>query len=104
MQRQAGNQSPESPTEKALQGSDKRDDILIIEDHSPYCLEQQSNAFDQHFADQQMQKLARGRYKCSRCGALKVNLRLILSTIHAFDSSVSSLHNTKILFIFHRIS
>ena len=28
--------------------------------------------YDRNFTDQQLQKLARGRYKCSRCGALKV--------------------------------
>lgn len=92
VQRQAGSQSPGSPTEKALQGSEKRDDIVIIEDHSSYCLDQQSSAFDQHYADQQMQKLARGRYKCSRCGALKVRLRFFLFEIlSAFYRAVSSL-------------
>ena len=91
VQRQAGSQSPVSPTEKALQGSEKRDDIVIIEDHSSYCLDQQSSAFDQHYSDQQMQKLARGRYKCSRCGALKVRLRFFLFEIlSAFYRAVSS--------------
>lgn len=74
IQHNLGNHCPDSPTQKALLGSDKRDEIVTIEDHQSFGLELPSNTFDQHFADQQMQKLARGKYKCSRCGALKVRI------------------------------
>ena len=66
--------SPDSPTQIALRGSEKSCDSRGDFQHgneSKFGIEQHRH-FEQNFEEQQMQRLARGRYKCSRCGALKV--------------------------------
>ena len=63
-----------------------RDGIMGLgEQNNRYRTDQQST-FDQNLIELQMQKLARGRYKCSRCGALKVRYQLSLTVQneHAF--------------------
>lgn len=59
--------------------------------------------YDRNFTDQQLQKLARGRYKCSRCGALKVCVShffigiLLSSETCRFETSTSTFYKKNIL-------
>jgi hypothetical protein len=58
--------------------------------------------YDRNFTDQQLQKLARGRYKCSRCGALKVRIPhfiigVLLPSETCLQTSTSTSHQKNIL-------
>ena len=80
--------SPDSPTQIALRGSEKSCDSRGDFQHgneSKFGIEQHRH-FEQNFEEQQMQRLARGRYKCSRCGALKV---IFLSFFNLTASPIS---------------
>jgi hypothetical protein len=51
--------------------------------------------YDRNFTDQQLQKLARGRYKCSRCGALKVRVpHLIIGALLSLETCLQTSTST----------